>query len=95
MSRDDIASVSRSIAALLSRVGQTPKAEWIAERIAVLEEPNSTPQVAETAVKELHGIVLGMGGLMDLWPVAPTPAESTAAQVELHRLADELYELTR
>ncbi|MFI8527579.1 hypothetical protein ACIGB8_24180 [Promicromonospora sukumoe] len=45
-------------------------------------------------ISDLHRIVLGMGGLMDMRLSGPWPEMERQANVELRALADRLYELT-
>jgi hypothetical protein len=75
---------------LLRTFGHSTKAEWLGERLALLQQGHGTVQT----LVELHSIVPGMGGLMDLY-LGEGSAESETANAELARLADQLYEWTR
>jgi hypothetical protein len=78
--------------AVLREWDHTDKADWLDARLATLSEPASTPNSRDVAIEELHQVVLGMGGLMDLTP--PSTANYIEESERLHRLADRLYLLT-
>ncbi len=61
----------------------------------MLEDPETPADKLEATMNELHHIVLGMGGLMDLRHRAPSTAEADSAREDLDTLADRLFELTR
>jgi len=72
------------------------KADWLAARLTVLADSESTEESLATARRDLHAIVLGMGGLTDLRLVDPASGEyDIDATARLDHLADRLYTLTR
>ncbi|MBN9630396.1 MAG: hypothetical protein J0I18_07290 [Actinobacteria bacterium] len=82
---------------LLRQCGRPDRADWLAERLRILRRDDATAEVRKRAVAELHGVVLGMGGLMDI--VVEPPSESKlsprSARERLDELADKLFDLTR
>lgn len=93
--RDQVIAVVRSLVNLLTTYKVLSKAEWLTERLKTLEDSASSSGSVAGAFRDLHGVVLGMGGLMDLHLESPSQDESEEANAELDRLADQLYELTR
>jgi hypothetical protein len=92
---DAVKDVINKICALLDRFGEDDKVEWLVIRLNVLESVDSgNDEVVET-FHEIHGVVLGMGGLMDLYLQGDAVEETVDANAELRRLADQVYELTR
>lgn len=85
-------SVLRSLVGLLSRFGHTDKVTFLTERLNVLADLAAPEEPVARARRELHRIVLGMGGLMDMHLQGP---DAESANPELYRLAGRLYELTR
>ena len=86
-----------SIAELLRQCGHADRAAWLEDRLAVLNDPISTPDAREFVRTEVHGIVLGMSGLMDL-NLRPDPLSgytARSARERLDELADELYQATK
>jgi hypothetical protein len=92
---EHLTAVLRVLIELLRGCGEATKAEWLAERLAILVSGPTSHEARSTATTELHGIVLGMGGLMDMYLSAGSEEESKDANRELRRLADQLFELTR
>jgi len=90
---DAVSGVLRALIHLLSAFGHEAKARWLAERLDASQQ--GPPDATARTLEELHGVVLGMGGLMDLHLGGASVVESEAANVELERLADQLYRLTR
>lgn len=89
--------VVSAIIDLLQQCGQSEKAVWLAERLAVLQDGEATSDAREHVASELHAVVLGMGGLMDL-SLDPKPGSvhsAGSAREELDGLGDLLYDLTR
>jgi hypothetical protein len=85
------------ISGILRVAGYEGRAKWIDERNNVLRNPEATEDSVEFVLKELHGIVLGMGGLFDLRLTLPDdPAQiDRNATSALKVLADQLFEATR
>jgi hypothetical protein len=82
--------------ARLSCGGYAERASWLRGKKATLERSSSDDEMMATKA-ELHRVVHRMNGLLDIWS---TPAErckmsAPEATRELHRLAEQLYELTR
>ena len=94
MSRFEVASVMDQIIEILNRHGYDDKARWLASSAAVLTGADSTEEMVAQTYSDLRGVVLGMGGLMDLRLDAPTPGEAIAARATLDELVERLYELT-
>jgi hypothetical protein len=97
MTEDSLPGVLAEIIDLLGECGRPDRASWLAERLAVLQKDNATADAREHVATELHGVVLGMGGLMDM-SLVPAPGShlsSTVAREKLDELADRLYDLTR
>jgi len=92
---EHLVEVLASLSALLERFGEPARGTWLRERRSVLTHAGAQPGDVATAIQELHGVVLGMGGLMDLHLTAGSPSETAEANAELERLADQLFELTR
>lgn len=92
---DHIRDVLRALVALLSEHDERDKAQWLATRLAVLDDGSSPEQSVRSALEELHGVVRGMGGLMDLYLTATAEQDAVHANAELRRLSDQLYQLTR
>ncbi len=88
-------AVVGALAELLTRFGHPDRAVWLRSRLAVLEDATATTDDTAAAVSEMHNVVLGMGGLLDLHLSGTSASETDAANAELERLADQLFELTR
>ena len=58
-------------------------------------KPARSRAISQRPLKNYHGVVLGMGGLMDLHLTAGSPIETAEVNGELERLADQLFESTR
>jgi len=97
MTKGTLTAVLAEIIDLLQRCGRPDRASWLAERLAVLQQDDATPDVRDRVAAELHGVVLGMGGLMDMTvePPADSQLSPRTAREKLDKLADQLYELTR
>jgi len=92
---DHLTAVLRSLIELLRDYGEAAQSKWLSDRLAILVSGSASLEAIATATTELHGIVLGMGGLLDLYLSAGSEEESKEANRELRRLADQLFELTR
>ena len=92
-----LVDVLSEIIDLLYQCGRTDRAAWLNERRSVLLDEQATADAREHASNELHGVVLGMGGLMDLslTPESGSSYTSNSARERLDALGDTLYELTR
>lgn len=88
--REATVSVVRSLVSLLTQFGETDKVAFLTQRLSALEEAATVDAVAG-ANRDLHGVVLGMGGLMDF---RLQGSDADSANAELRRLADQLYSLT-
>lgn len=97
MSTSELRDVLADIIDLLGQTGHEDRARWLAERLALLSDATATVDAQEYARTELHGVVLGMGGLMDLVPRPESSSRWTAsvARQQLDELADRLYALTK
>jgi hypothetical protein len=85
----------KSLIDLLTRFGEQGKATWLEDRLAVLIDADAADETKLAIMHQLHEIVLGMGGLADLYLKGQNDMETLAANDELERLADQLFELTR
>lgn len=94
MTATQLSQVVAAIRELLETHGQESKAAWLEERERTLEA-GGPPETIKTTIKELHSIVLGMGGLFDLPLASPSQEAGEAARVLLDELADRLFEMTR
>lgn len=97
MSTSELRDVLADIIDILDETGHAERARWLAERLSVLNDHSATPDAQEHVRLEIHGIVLGMGGLMDLEPRPDSSSRRTAAvaRQQLDELADRLYVLTK
>jgi hypothetical protein len=97
MTTRSVVTVVSEIIDLLQRCGRADRATWLRERIAVLEADDASTDAREHVTNELHAVVLGMGGLMDLSlvPEAGSTYSPESARERLDELADILYGLTR
>lgn len=93
-SRAEVLVVISSITELLREHGYPKHADWLDARADDLRNSASEGE-ARRVLDDLHRVVLGMGGLLDLSLEAPSPAASLAARDTLIPLADRLYDLTR
>ncbi|UQX88704.1 hypothetical protein M6D93_01570 [Jatrophihabitans telluris] len=92
-----LTDVLTEIIDLLGQSGRPDKAAWLQERKLLLQRSDVTDDAREHVTTELHAVVLGMGGLMDL-SLAPEPGSSftaASARERLDALGDTLYDLTR
>jgi hypothetical protein len=93
----ELADLVSQIAPLLREGGHQDRAGWLEQRLELLRRPALPSADLERVAQELHGVVLGMGGLMDL-QLTPGPASgetSGSARIKLDELADRLYAATR
>lgn len=97
MTVSTVENILTEVIDLLRQCGVDDLAVWISERQDVLQASDATNDAREHAMNELHGAVLGMGGLFDLYlvPAAGSPHTTTSARERLDVLSDRLYELTR
>ena len=97
MTQSELIQVLAELNALLTRTGFPDRAAWIHDREGILLDPDATDDGREFARSELHSIVSGMGGLLDLRlvPDASLKLSAREARERLDGLADRLYELTR
>lgn len=97
MTSTRLVAILSEIIDLLSQCGLTERATWLNDRLAILLDDRATADAREHVSNELHGVVLGMGGLMDLSlaPASGSSYTSSSARERLDLLGDRLYELTR
>jgi hypothetical protein len=97
VTQPELIQVLTEISALLERTGHPDRAAWLNSRQGVLLDPVATDDGREFARSEVHSIVSGMGGLLDmrLVPDATLKLSPREARERLDHLADRLYELTR
>ncbi|MBA8808533.1 hypothetical protein [Promicromonospora sukumoe] len=88
----EIIDVVTSLVDLLGRHGNASGAAWLEQRASVLRHGSEHDRLS--AVRDLHRIVLGMGGLMDIYLRAGSADEDRRANAELDALAGRLYRLT-
>lgn len=92
MAPTELSQVVAEVEALLIGWGYRDRADWVAARRRVLEDSDSTDDGLEFVASELHGVVVGMGGLLDLMP--PESLDRTAEMERRDQLADRLFTLT-
>ena len=85
----ELDAVLASLGELLNRLELADKADWIEARRAVLGDPAQSAMAKDAAVREVRGIISGMGSLLDLRVV------DDGLSRERDDLADRLYALTR
>ena len=90
-----ILGIVDQIIPLLTTHGYPDKAEWLARKAALLRDTALPEGGAKAVLQELHRLVPGMGGLMDLEVTGSSRDEEVRVRQALDRLGDELYELTR
>lgn len=97
MTNPALINVLSEIVTLLRQCGYEERSGWLEERQAVLQAVDATADAREHASAELHGVVLGMGGLMDLSlrPIEGSSYTPASARERLDSLGDALYDLTR
>jgi hypothetical protein len=95
MKVQEVLRVVDEIVPLLASHGHPDKATWLGKDSALLRNSRLSDSQAREALKRLHRIVPGMGGLMDLPLTGSSPEEEAVARETLDKLGDELYELTR
>jgi hypothetical protein len=61
----DLADVVAQIREAIARRGYPDRAEWLSERERTLRSGDT--ERVQTAIKELSGVVHGMGGLLDIY----------------------------
>lgn len=81
---------------LLDECGFSDRASWLADRADVLADPDSTADARQTAKAEVHGVLSGMGGLVDeyLIPRDGSPMSESEANTKRDELAETLHRLT-
>jgi hypothetical protein len=97
MTTSSLTDVLSEIIELLGQCGRSEKAAWLQERKLLLLRSDATEDAREHVANEIHAVVLGMGGLMDL-SLAPQPGSSytvASAQERLDALGNILYDMTR
>ncbi|HWH25191.1 MAG TPA: hypothetical protein VNT53_00915 [Pseudolysinimonas sp.] len=97
MTAKNLVGVVSEIIDLLEQCGHPDRAEWLRERVTTLKADEAVDDARGQVTEELHSVVLGMGGLMDL-SLNPAPGStysSESARERLDELADILYDLTR
>ena len=94
MNRMELISLTQAIAGILRAFGEPTGADWLDVRTARLQSATSDEEVREIG-SELHGIVLGMGGLTDLFLDDVDGRDGSAATTQLRSLADRLYQVTK
>jgi hypothetical protein len=92
---EHLSAVVQALVDLLRRFELSGQADCLAERLRILDDSATSTDSIAMVVRELHGVVPGMGGLTDLYLRGDSRVETEAANAELFRLADQLYELTR
>lgn len=93
-----VEAVVEEIIFLLRQCGEDGYVAWLEQKLLALRTADSSSgQGRSEVLSDLHGVVLGMGGLMDLTlrPLSSSRMTSTFARERLDRLSDQLYELTR
>jgi hypothetical protein len=91
---EHLIALLRALVDLLRRFELSGQADWLAERLRILDDSATSTESIARVVRELHEVVPGMGGLTDLYLKGDSREETEAANAELYRLADQLYELT-
>jgi len=61
----DLADLVAQIRNAVAREGYPDRAEWLVERERMLQSGDA--ERVQTAIKELSGVVHGMGGLLDIY----------------------------
>lgn len=92
MRREEVTAVIDSLVRILSDHGFASNADWLRTRRSVLADPYASDDAVESTLEELHGVVLGMGGLLDQRIVGPS---AETARRKFDELAERLYGLTR
>jgi hypothetical protein len=77
--RDKLLETLMRIVELLRSCGERTRAEWFREKLAVLEGEHSESQRFQDAIRELRGVLAGMGSLSDL-SLNPTLASGLTRQ---------------
>jgi hypothetical protein len=87
--------VLSEVVVILSSYDQQEKAAWLESRLRVLQATESDSSKRIKATSEVHGVIVGMGGLLDSRLTLSTGEwAGVAAHERLERLADRLYVLT-
>jgi hypothetical protein len=84
----EIASLLDEMIEIVRRDGYLDKAEWLESCRGVIVSHQSSPDSIRSTLDGLHGVVGGMGGLMDL------PISARSARERLDQLAEQLFDLT-
>ena len=96
MTTPELSQVVVRLVELLRQMGHADKADWLGRRLALVSDLTAGTDAVASAKRDLHGVVVGMGGILDLQPkVDPESQASRAAKEEADVLADRLYELTK
>jgi hypothetical protein len=95
LSNSEVLELVDQIIPLLAEYGHSHKADWLREESKILRTPGRSEDEWREAMKKLHAIVPGMGGLMDLPIVTKSPEEQLRVRKELDDLGDRLYRLTK
>ena len=94
--KPELMTVVDELVNLLSECGELDRANWLRDRRDALASANQSMDGVETTLAQIHKIVLGMGGLLDLHLRPPNTSLLSSTEVN-HRmdvLADRLYRLT-
>lgn len=93
----ELERVVSELVQLLGRSGYANTADWLAQRLTSLRDPQTTWTDREDVAAELHRHVTGMGGLMDMLPRpdASLGLSRVEAEDKFYGLADQLYDLTK
>jgi hypothetical protein len=97
VTNDELIQVVTEVIEILEECGYDDRASWLSIRAEVLRDEATSGDAYQKVVHELHGVVLGMGGLMDL-SLRPRPGSgytSDSARARLDLLGDRMYVLTR
>ena len=86
--RDKLLVTLMRIVELLRSCGERTRAEWFRERLAVLEGEHSESERFQEVIRELRGVLAGMGSLSDL-SLNPTSASGLTRQ----EVRDQQWEL--
>lgn len=78
----------RRIIDMLESHGRVEPAAWLEHRRRVIVDPEALPPEKDTAAREIHLAIPGMGGLGDV------QLKTREATLDLERLAETLFEMT-
>lgn len=88
----ELEEILSSLIDLLGRFAKSDSVEWLESRRQHIKSEDRATR--RKAVAELHKIVLGMGGLTDIYLRDPSPTVTQEANAQLDILADRLYRAT-